>query len=141
MTWLAATEYVTNDHGYVSFVIITTSSFPHSWLITGFVTKVTRMMPHVEQELLILPGHMNSPPVFSVARSSVFFVMFCRCCLPFFFWSLYCLSFYLWLLITPLVSCGHCIVCLSIYGFWLPLWYLQTCLHRGALLWLTDLKI
>ena len=78
MTWLAATEYVTNDHGYVSFVIITTSSFPHSWLITGFVTKVNRMMPHVEQELLILPGHMNSSPVFSVARSSVFFVMFCR---------------------------------------------------------------
>jgi hypothetical protein len=35
-------------------------------------------------------------------------------------WPLYCLSFYLWLLITPLVSCGHCIVCPFIYGFWLP---------------------
>jgi hypothetical protein len=23
-----------------------------------------------------------------------------------------------------MVSCGHCVVCLSIYGFWLPLWYL-----------------
>ena len=23
-------------------------------------------------------------------------------------------------------SCGHCVVCHSIYGFWLPLWYLQT---------------
>jgi len=22
----------------------------------------------------------------------------------------------------------HCIVCLLIHGFWLPLWYLQTCL-------------
>ena len=42
------------------------------------------------------------------------------------FWSLYCLSFYaLRLLITPLVSFGHCIVCLStLYGFSLPLWYL-----------------
>ena len=40
------------------------------------------------------------------------------------FWSLYCLSFNLRLLITPLVSCGHCIVCPSIYGFWLHLWYL-----------------
>ena len=40
------------------------------------------------------------------------------------FWSLYCLSFYLRLLITTLVSSGHCIVCPSIYGFWLPLWYL-----------------
>jgi hypothetical protein len=29
-------------------------------------------------------------------------------------WPLYCLSFLdLWLLITPLVSCGHCIVCHS----------------------------
>jgi hypothetical protein len=43
-------------------------------------------------------------------------------------WPLYCLSFYdLRLLITSLVSCGHCIACPStIYGFWLPLWYLQT---------------
>jgi hypothetical protein len=42
------------------------------------------------------------------------------------FWSLYCLSFYaLRLLITPLVSSGHCIVCPStLYGFSLLLWYL-----------------
>ena len=42
------------------------------------------------------------------------------------FWSLYCLYFvYLRLLITPLVSFGHCIVrTSSIYGFWLSLWYL-----------------
>ena len=40
------------------------------------------------------------------------------------FWSLYCLSFGLRLLITPLVSFGHCIVCPSIYSFWLPLWFL-----------------
>ena len=44
------------------------------------------------------------------------------------FWPLYCLSsLYLQLLITPLVSSGHCIVCPpSIYSFWLPLWYLLT---------------
>ena len=38
------------------------------------------------------------------------------------FWPLYCLSFYaLRLLITPLVSFGHCIVCPStLYGFSLP---------------------
>ena len=41
------------------------------------------------------------------------------------FWSLCCLSFVLQLLITPLVSFGHYVVCpSSIYGFWLPLWYL-----------------
>jgi hypothetical protein len=56
--------------------------------------------------------------------------------LSFLFWPLCCLSFFhLWLLITSLTSSnfscpfyfGHCIVCPSvIYGFWLPLWYLQT---------------
>jgi hypothetical protein len=39
-------------------------------------------------------------------------------------WPLCCLSFDLRLLVTPLVSCGHCIVCPSTYGFWLPLWFL-----------------
>ena len=29
---------VTNDHGYVQFVVITILPFPHSWLITGFVS-------------------------------------------------------------------------------------------------------
>ena len=29
----------------------------------------------------------------------------------------------------PLVSCGHCIVCPSIYSFWLSLWYPQTFLR------------
>jgi hypothetical protein len=42
------------------------------------------------------------------------------------FWSLYRLSYFdLCLLITPLVSCGHCIVCPTlIYAFWLPLCYM-----------------
>ena len=41
-------------------------------------------------------------------------------------WLLYCLSFLeIRILITSLVSFGHCIVCpSSIYGFWLHLWYL-----------------
>jgi hypothetical protein len=41
-------------------------------------------------------------------------------------WPLWCLFFFdIRLLITTLVSCGHCGVCSSsIYGFWLPLWYL-----------------
>jgi hypothetical protein len=47
-------------------------SFPHSWLITGFVARATRRVPLVKQELL--------PPVFSwvhVTRSVVLCVMFC----------------------------------------------------------------
>ena len=37
-------------------------------------------MTHVKQELKTIPGHMSSPPGFSwvrVARSLVFYVMFC----------------------------------------------------------------
>jgi hypothetical protein len=33
----------------------------HSWLITGFVTKFTRRVPLVEQELLTFPEHLSSP--------------------------------------------------------------------------------
>jgi hypothetical protein len=53
-------------------------------------------------------------------------------------WSLCCLSFFdLRLLITPLVSCGHCVVCPSlIYDFWLPLWYLVA-IVLSVLLWST----
>jgi hypothetical protein len=41
------------------------------------------------------------------------------------FWPLCCLSFDWRLLITPLLSFGHCVVCPSSIGdFWLPLWYL-----------------
>ena len=42
------------------------------------------------------------------------------------FWPLCCQFFFdIQNLITPLVSCGHCVVSSSsIYGFWLPLWYL-----------------
>ena len=86
-------------------------SFPHSWLITGFVTRLTRWVPPVEQELLILPEHLSSSPVFSggrVTRSLVLYVCFVDCCLSFCTFSF-----------------AHCVVCSSsIYGFWLPLLYL-----------------
>jgi hypothetical protein len=52
------------------------------------------------------------------------------------FWPLYRLSYFdLCLLITPLVSFGHCIVCPTlIYAFWLPLWYLLA-IVSSVLLW------
>jgi hypothetical protein len=34
---------VTNDHGYVPLVVSTSRFFPHAWLITGFVTRVTQI--------------------------------------------------------------------------------------------------
>ena len=39
---------VTNDHGYAPLVVVNTSrSFPHSWLVNGFVTRLTRRVPLV----------------------------------------------------------------------------------------------
>jgi len=43
---------LTNEHGYVQFVVITIRSFIHPWLITAFVTRVTRRVSLMEQELL-----------------------------------------------------------------------------------------
>ena len=59
---------MTHDHGYVPLVISTSLPFPHSWLITRFLTRLTRWVPLVEQELLTLPEHLTSPPVFSGVR-------------------------------------------------------------------------
>ena len=116
MTWWPLWNiYVTNDHGYVPLVLSTSLFFPHSRLITGFVTRLTRRVPLVEQELLTLPEHLSSPQVFSgvrVTRSLVIYVCLMDRCLPFCTFSF-----------------GHCVVCSSIYGLWLPRWYLQTCYH------------
>jgi hypothetical protein len=79
----------------------TSRSFPHSWLITGFVNRLTW------QELLTIPEHLSSPPLFSgvhATRSLVLCVCFVNHCLSFCTFSF-----------------GHCVVCSSsIYRFWLP---------------------
>jgi len=69
---------------------IRTQYEPHKTrgLITGFVTRLTRRVPLVEQELLTLPENLSSPPVFSgvrVTRSLVLCVCFVDRCLSFFF--------------------------------------------------------
>ena len=99
-------KFLDNDHGYVPIVVKTSRSFPHSRLITGFVTRLTRRVPLVEQELLTLPEHLSSPPVFTgvrVTRSLVLYVCFVDRCLSFCTFSF-----------------GHCVVCSSsIYGLFL----------------------
>ena len=97
-------------HGYVQLIVSTSWSFLHSWLITGFVTRLTQQVSLVEQEL---PEHPSSPPVFSGVRVTRSLVL-CVCLVD------RCLSFCTF-------SFGHCVVCpSSIYVFWLPLWDLQT---------------
>jgi hypothetical protein len=114
MTWLTTMEYLC--HKWPHIYSPCRKHFPvrpHSIFITGFVTRLTRRVPLVEQELLTLSEHMSSPPVFSgvrVTRSLVVYVCFVDRCLSFCTFSF-----------------GQCVFCSSlIYGFRLPLWYLQT---------------
>ena len=86
-----------------------------SWKINklGFYFKCVfkgdlRRVQLLDQELLALPGHMGSPPIFSgarVTRSLVFCTCFIDRCLYFFFWPLCCLFFFdLRIVITTLGS-------------------------------------
>jgi hypothetical protein len=99
MTWLTVMEYLCHRWPRICSLVVNTSrSFPHLWYITGFVTRLARRVPLVEQELLTSSEHLRSPPVFGgvrVTRSLVLYVCFVDSCLSFctFFWSLYCLSF------------------------------------------------
>ena len=69
---------------HIGSLVVSVNTFwycHHSWLVTGFVTRVTREVALLEQELSILPEHMSSPPAFSgirVSRSLVLCAMFCR---------------------------------------------------------------
>jgi hypothetical protein len=112
MTWLTVMEYLCHKWPlYVPLVVITSRSSPHSWHITGFVTRLTRPVSLVEQGLLTLLEHMRSLPAVSgvrVTRSLVLYVCFVDRCLPFctfLLWPLCCLFFFdIRIMITPLVS-------------------------------------
>jgi hypothetical protein len=71
-------------------------SFPHSWLITWFVTRLTRRVPLVERKLPTLPEHKSSTSFlgFRVARSVVFCVIFCRSLFFYVFFFLWPLCFH-----------------------------------------------
>ena len=107
---------VKNNHGYVPLVINTSRSFPHSWLINGCVTRLTRRMTLVEQNCLpfrstrVRPGFQwgSCYSIFSfmcMHRRSLFVLLY------FFFWPLCCLFFFdirmlisLWFLQTLLMN-------------------------------------
>jgi len=100
--WPLSNICASNDHRYVSFVVSTYRSFPHSWVISGFVSRLTRRMPLVDQELLTLPENPSSHPSrFRVSPSLVLYV---------------CVVVHRWLSFCTF-SFGHCVVCSSsIYG-------------------------
>jgi len=119
---------VTNEHGYVTLVANTSRSFPRSWFITGFVTRLTRRVPLMEQELLILPEHLSSRSVFNENR-----VCFIDRCLS--FWSLCCLFFFdLRILITLLVSSNSSYIEEWILMVYFEVWILVGLL-RGVDYW------
>jgi len=113
---------ITSLQNHNNKVYMTKLSFPRSWLIAGFVTRLTRRVSLVEQEFLTLPEHLSSLQIFSgvrVTRSLVLYVCFVDRFLSFCTFSF-----------------GHCVVCSSsIYGFWLPLWYLQALLPTLCASW------
>jgi hypothetical protein len=87
MTLLTDMEYLCHKWPrYVPLVVNISRSFPRSWLITGVVTRLTRRVSLVEQELPTLPEHLSSPSLFSgvrVTRSLVLYVCFVDLVCPF----------------------------------------------------------
>ena len=76
---------------------------PHSRLITGFVTTVTRRVPIVELEHRTLPEHLRSPPPFNGGSCMLLNHQF----------SVWCLLD----IVFPFFFFGHCIICPSFYGY------------------------
>ena len=105
-----------NYNRYVPFIVSTSQSFTHSRLYIGFVTKWTRQSATSGSGSTDPSGAPEFTAVFSgtrVTRSFALYVClvdrcFCFCTFSF----------------------RHCVVCYLIYGFWLPLWSLQTLLSK-----------
>jgi hypothetical protein len=119
MTWMTAMEYMC--HRWPRICSTCRKHFP---VLSSFmtyhrvVTRLTRPVSLMDQELLTLPEHMSSPPVFSGVRVTRSLVL--------------CVCFVDRFLFFCIFSFGHCVVCSSsIYGLWLPLWYLQTLLLQN----------
>jgi hypothetical protein len=95
----------------------------------GWCSKLALLQKRniVEQELLTLPEHLSSPPVFSgviVTRSLVLCVYDVDRCLSFCTFSF-----------------SDCDVSSSIYGFWLTLWYRQAPLNSVKFICITYLGL
>jgi len=84
LTWLKPlwNICVTNDHEYVPLVVNT------SWVLSSYMTyhwvltRLTRWVPLVEQELHTLPEHVGSSPAFIGVHVPQSLVL-CVCCLSF----------------------------------------------------------
>ena len=103
MAWLTVTKYLHHRGPRICFIC----RGHNPVLLSSFMTY------H-------LPEHPSSPPVLSGVRVTRSFVLYV--CFVDRFLSFCTFSF------------GHCVVCSSsIYGLWLPLWYLQTLLRMSTM--------
>jgi len=93
------------------------------------VTRLTRRVLLVEQELFTLQEHLSSPPIFYWGSCYYYVYMFCRWLLVllyFYFWPLWCLFFFdIRILIIPLVSSNSFSVNSSI--LLVSLFYFELC--------------
>jgi hypothetical protein len=72
--WVIASKYLCHRYlGTVPLVVVITPSFMRLWLITVSVTRVTRRILLVEQEMLTLPEHLSS--VHNVKTESISYVL------------------------------------------------------------------
>ena len=86
----------------------TQNTFWLPWIISILICLTVQIRWYtLEDDNLYL--HLRTMSHTIVPRSLVLYVCFVDRCLSF----------------CPF-SFGHCVVCCSIYGFWLPFWYLQT---------------
>jgi hypothetical protein len=76
MAWLTAVEYLC--HKWTWICCACRKHFPDPFLI--HVTRLTRRVPLVEQELLTLPEHLSSSPVFNVGSCYSIFRFMCMFC-------------------------------------------------------------
>ena len=111
-SWLSWIVCVTNDHGYVPFVVITIGFFPHSWLITGFVKSGTMGVTCGAGA-----AYPSEPLLFLWGSCCSIFSFLCR-------FVDHCLSFCSF-------SFSHCFV---LPFFDLSFWYLQTFLNNTLFL-------
>jgi hypothetical protein len=64
LVWVNRCEYFCHKWPQICFACRNHNPVLHSWFFTGFVTRVPRWVPLVEQELLTTKKHMSSPFVF-----------------------------------------------------------------------------
>ena len=95
---------VTKYHGYIPLIVNTSQIFPHSWLITGFVTRLTRRVPLVDKNCSPSGAPEIAPGFKWCSCYSIFSItcMFCRSLFVLFSFGHIVLSV-LWctILITP----------------------------------------